>query len=66
MNDDLKHKSIALKYKVTVYCGRAGPVQDIEVLANNPADATCEALFRLQAHHRPTLTEIHINAITEA
>jgi len=55
-----------MKYIVTVYCGKAGPTEDIAVLANNPADAVCEALFRLQAHHKPKLTEVHVNETTEA
>jgi hypothetical protein len=58
-----------MKYKVTVYCGKAGPVRDIEVLANNPSDAICTALYKLQTDRkggRRGLTEVRVNANTEA
>jgi len=53
-----------MKYIVTIYCGKAGPVKDIEIDGSCPADAICDALWHLQQNHkggRRGLTEVHVN-----
>lgn len=55
-----------MKYIVTVFCGKAGPVRDVKVQTGHPADAVREALFLLSLGERRHLTEVHVNETTEA
>jgi len=55
-----------MKYIVTVYCGKRGPVRDVKVQTGHPADAIREALFLLSLGEKRHLTEVHVDEITEA
>jgi len=55
-----------MTYTVRVYCGERGPVRDVRVLANHPADAIREALFELPLGEKRHLTEVHVDETPEA